>query len=113
MEDELEKEFWYQGLLLTRYDYESMPCPMHATGIDDDTMQKIAKDTCERLIGMGWTQEQVSKYLGEHVDDILDGDSEGDQIKSDFWRYMEKAAIDNGMQYYEDMTDGMADCSAS
>ena len=40
----MEKEFTYKGITITRYDYESLPCPMAASQVDDKIMQKIAYD---------------------------------------------------------------------
>ena len=42
--DDMEKEFTYKGITITRYDYESLPCPMAASQVDDKCMQKIAYD---------------------------------------------------------------------
>lgn len=106
MKTDAEKEFAFKGVALTRCDYESMPCPMCATGVDDATMQKIAEDTHDDLINIGWEQRQIDKYLapGVTVSDFEGADEiEADAITADYWRFMEKAAIENGMRYYEDM----------
>ena len=99
----IDKEFRSGGVVITRYDYESLPCPMCAEVISDERMQNIADDIHGYLLGSGWTDWQISKYLGTHLDDVLDDDADGDRLKSDFWKYMEKAAIDNGMVYYESL----------
>lgn len=102
------KEFSCGGVTLTRQDYESMPCPMCAAGVDDATMQKIAEDAHGYLIGIGWEQRQVDKYLapGVAVSDFEGADEiEADAITADYWRFMEKAAIENGMRYYEAMEE--------
>ena len=104
--DELEKEFTYKGVTITRYDYESLPDPMAAGDLDDKTMQKIAYDIYDYLSSANWSDEDISKYLGSNLDEVLDDDWKGDAIKDEFWRYMEKAAIENGMKYYEDMPEG-------
>ena len=36
--DDLEKEFTYKGVTITRYDYEALPSPMAASKLDDKTM---------------------------------------------------------------------------
>lgn len=99
---DLEKQFVHKGVLITRWEYEAMPCSMCASAIDDDTMQAIAKDTYELLISNGWEDAQIKKYLGESTNEESD-DYVGNGIKDDFWRFMEKAAIERGMEYYEDM----------
>ena len=104
--DDMEKEFVCKGVSITRYDYESLPDPMAASQLDDETMQKIACDIYDYLSSANWSDEEISKYLGSHLDDVLDDDWKGDEIKDEFWRYMEKAAIENGMKYYEDMPEG-------
>ena len=104
--DDMEKEFVCNGVSITRYDYESLPDPMAASQLDDETMQKIACDIYDYLSSANWSDEEISKYLGSHLDDVLDDDWKGDEIKDEFWRYMEKAAIENGMKYYEDMPEG-------
>lgn len=106
---DLEKEFKFKGVTLTRQDYESMPCAMFATELNDEEMQKIAKETYEWLISIGWEEAQVSKYLedrtksleGMKTEEII----EADAIEADFWKYMEKVAIENGMRYYEDIEE--------
>lgn len=107
MDVSLNKEFSCGGVALTRCDYESMPCPMCAAGVDDATMQKIAEDTHDDLINIGWEQRQIDKYLapGVTVSDFEGADEiEADAITADYWRSMEKAAIERGMKYYEDIT---------
>ena len=99
---DLEKPFVHKGVLITRWEYEFMPCPMCASALDDGAMQAIAKDTYELLISNGWEDAQIKKYLGESTNEESDDDV-GDGIKDDFWRFMEKSAIEHGMKYYEDM----------
>lgn len=131
---DLEKKFAFNGVTVTRHDYESMPCSMFATELSDKVMQKIAKETYEWLISNGWDDAQVSKYLGDNIGKsherfnahaVLDQGYEkfmesirdvppptpqeqkelieADAIESDYWKFMEKAAIENGMRYYEDI----------
>lgn len=106
-DDILFKEFSHKGVTITRYDFESMPCPMFAKELGDDVMQKIAKEAYEYLIGIGWEDSQVTKYLGARKQKVSEFDAtetiEMDSIEADFWRFIEKAAIENGMRYYEDM----------
>ena len=105
----LFKEFSYKGVTITRYDFESMPCPMFAKELGDDVMQKIAKDAYEHLIEVGWEDSQVTKYLGSRKQKVSEFDSteiiEFDAIEADFFKFIEKAAIENGMRYYEDIKE--------
>ena len=107
---DLEKEFKFKGVTVTRQDYESMPCAMFATELNDGEMQKIAKETYEWLISIGWEDAQVSKYLEDRTKSLermkTEEQIEADAIEADFWKYMEKAAVENGMRYYEDIGEG-------
>ena len=103
--DDMEKEFTYKGVTITRYDYEAMPDPMCAVEFSDEEMQKIAQDTYEYLLSNGWSDKEISEYLGDNLDYLNDDNDTAEMIKDDFWRFMEKAAIENGMKYYEDMDD--------
>lgn len=131
---DMERAFRFNGVTVTRQDYESMPCPMFATELSDEVMQKIAKDTYEYLLGNGWEDAQISKYLGDNIGKsqerfrahaVLDQGYEkfmeslrdvpqptpqerkelieADALEADYWKFMEKAAIENGMRYYEDI----------
>ena len=105
----LFKEFSYKGVTITRYDFESMPRPMFAKELGDDVMQKIAKDAYEYLIGIGWEDSQVTKYLGPRKQKVSEFDAtemiEMDAIEADFYHFIEKAAIENGMRNYEDIKE--------
>lgn len=105
----LFKEFSHKGVTITRYDFESMPCPMFAKELGDDVMQKIAKEAYEYLIGIGWEDSQVTKYLGARKQNVSEFDAteiiEFDAIEADFFQFIEKAAIENGMRYYEDIKE--------
>lgn len=103
----MEKTFSYKGIALTRYDYESLPCPMAASQLNDETMQKIAETTHTCLVNKGWSQDDIDEHL--FVDPRPDAPDEevwmADRLRSDFWEFMEEAAIYHGMKYYEDMED--------
>lgn len=105
--DDQEKEFSYNGVVITRYDYESLPMPMAASKLDDETMQKIAEDIYNMLIDHGWEDKDIDRYLGRNLDELEDeNDRDANMIKEDFWEYMENAAVANGMEYYSEMEDG-------
>ena len=86
-----------------------MPCPMFANELGDVMMQKIAKEAYEYLIGIGCEDSQVSKYLGAMKKKVSEFDAtemiEADALEADFWMFIEKAAIENGMRYYEDIEE--------
>lgn len=108
-EDDTEKEFTWMGLSITRYDYESLPSPMAATKCPDRMMKAIVKSIYYDLINnCGWSPKDIEKYLAPGVDEYdFEGEEarKADKIKSDFWTYMERAAVSHGMKYYEDMDD--------
>ena len=105
--DDQEKEFSYKGVVITRYDYESLPMPMAASKLDDETMQKIAEDIYYMLLDHGWEDKDIDRYLGRNLDELEDeNDRDANMIKEDFWEYMENAAVANGMEYYSEMEDG-------
>jgi hypothetical protein len=105
--DDQEKEFSYKGVVITRYDYESLPMPMAASKLDDETMQKIAEDIYNMLLDHGWEDKDIDRYLGRNLDELEDeNDRDANMIKEDFWEYMENAAVANGMEYYSEMEDG-------
>lgn len=104
------KEFSCNGVKITRYDYEAMPCPMFAKEIDDDVMQKIANETYDELLAYGWSEKQIRRYLDRESKEyspilLFEENDEADLIEDNFWRIMEGAAIRNGMRYYEDIEE--------
>ena len=102
-----QEEFSYKGVVITRYDYESLPMPMAASKLDDETMQKIAEDIYNMLLDHGWEDKDIDRYLGRNLDELEDeNDRDANMIKEDFWEYMENAAVANGMEYYSEMEDG-------
>ena len=105
--DDMEKEFTYKGISITRYDYESLPSPMAASKFSDEQMQEIAKDIYFELVNRGWDEKEIQKYAN-NVDDYELPDAEmrvADKIRSDWWEAMEDVARYHGMEYYEDMDD--------
>ena len=105
--DDMEREFTYKGISITRYDYESLPSPMAASKFSDEKMQEIAKDIYFELVNRGWDEKEIQKYVN-NVDDYELPDAEmriADKIRSDWWEAMEDVARYHGMEYYEDMDD--------
>lgn len=103
-----QEEFSCHGVTVSRYDYESLPCPMAASMLDDETMQKIANDIYDYLMSNGWDDRVIDRYLGKSIDEMApEDDRDANMIRDDFWRFMEKAAIDNGMLYYQDTRCGV------
>ena len=109
--DDMEKEFAYKGISITRYDYESLPSPMAASKLSDEKMQEIAKDIYFELVNKGWGENEIQKYAN-NVDEYELSDADmriADKIRGDWWEAMEDVARYHGMEYYEDMTDEMED----
>lgn len=105
--DDMEKEFTYKGISITRYDYESLPSPMAASKFSDEQMQEIAKDIYFELVNRGWDEKEIQKYVN-NVDDYELPDAEmriADKIRSDWWAAMEDVARYHGMEYYEDLPE--------
>ena len=96
--DSLHKEFISGGVVITRNDYESMPCPMYAREFTDEQMQELANQTANILSAQyGYNEYEISclKEDSQEMEDFEDA----------FWREMEECAVAMGMRYYEDMSD--------
>ena len=96
--DSLKKEFTSNGVVLSREDYESMPCAMYAMEFTDNQMQELVNGVADVLSSQyGYTEYEIS---------CLEEDSqELEDYYEAFWREMENIALDMGMRYYEDMSD--------
>ena len=89
----LEKQFSHNGVeIVSRMDYESLPCPMQASEFTDEQMQELADLIYEGL---------CAEYDEDEVNDYFAGDC-NDEISESFWEEMENAAQHLGMKYYED-----------
>ena len=44
----LNKEFSHKGIVITRGDYESMPCPMYAHEFNDEQMEELVEYIYDR-----------------------------------------------------------------
>jgi hypothetical protein len=86
--------------IVSRGDYESMPCPMYAGEFDNDKMAELAEKIYLCLTNQyRYTDKDLEKYFNDQTAKI---DYDLDMV---FWREMENIAIEMGMRYYEDMTD--------
>ena len=96
--DSLKKEFISNGVILSREDYESLPCAMYAMEFTDEQMQELVNRISNSLSSQyGYTEHEIS---------CLEEDSEElEDYYNAFWREMENTALDMGMRYYEDMSD--------
>ena len=96
--DSLKKEFTSNGVILSREDYESMPCAMYAMEFTDEQMQELVNCVSNVLSSQyGYTEYEIS---------CLEEDSiEMEDYYNAFWREMENIALDMGMRYYEDMSN--------
>lgn len=100
---DLDKEFKHKSVTLTRRGYEGLPCPMAAARVDDETMQAIADDVYDRLRHFCGDDRQMAAALSgqDRTRDYM-----ADRIRGKYWEFMEQAAREHGMQYYEDGGDG-------
>ena len=91
--------FGFDGLdIISREQYETLPCGMYAYGFTDEQMQQIAQEIYDTLHSQyGFDKNQLREYFTDY-----DPDSE---IDDPFWREMEDIAVKMGMVYYDDMTD--------
>jgi hypothetical protein len=85
--------------IITRDDYETLPCPLCAKEFSNDKMQRLAELIYNSL---------VSKYGEIDVENYFNNcllRYKFDIINNTYWRDMEDIAIEMGMRYYEDLTD--------
>jgi len=96
--DSLHKEFISGGVVITRYDYESMPCPMYAIEFTDEQMQELTNKTANILSSQyGYNEYEISR--------LKEDSQEMEDYYNAFWREMEECAVAMGMRYYEDISD--------
>ena len=96
--NDLKKEFTSNGVILSREDYESLPCAMYAMEFTDKQMQTLVENIACVMGGCyGYTEYEISclEEDSQELEDYYDA----------FWREMENIALDMGMRYYEDMSD--------
>ena len=94
----MEKEFKSGGIVITREDYESMPCPMCATEFSDEQMQELADRIADIMSSQWGYNEYEISCLEEDSDEMED-------FNTALWQEMEETAVYMGMRYYEDITD--------
>ena len=82
------KEFTYGNTTITRADYESMPCPMNTSRLNDADMQRLAEDI--ELEMVRWRD----KYKEIRVTE--------DDCNAQLWVLMEYLGFKHGITYYED-----------
>jgi hypothetical protein len=94
----MKREFKSNGFIITREDYESMPCAMYAMEFTDKQMQTLVENiACVMGACYGYTEYEISC--------LERGTQEWEDFEDTFWREMEWCAVNMGMRYYEDMTD--------
>ena len=98
-DDKLHKFFKVNNLnIISRDDYETLPCPMYAMEFTDEQMQTLANRIYDVLISR-YTINEVNKYFsGKDFDNF-------EQVGTQFWNTMEGVACDLNMRYYEDISD--------
>lgn len=82
------KEFCYGHIVITRNDYECMPCAMNTSSLSDEDMYRLAKTIYTEMY-------EWHKWLEN-------GDVSQDRYDECLWRTMELYGTDFGMTYYED-----------
>ena len=100
-QEEIDKQFYCNGLSVCRGDYESMPCPMYTAEITDVQMQWLINAIYDMLVSQYYFDEQdVQKYINGELEDNFELK---DDIDTAFWKEMEEiAVVDLDMPYYED-----------
>ena len=91
--DFYSKEFFFEGISISRGELESLPCPFCTKDVTDTTMQAIIEISClstkER---MRIPQNAAIDFSGEKAGEI-------------WWEELEKAVNSFNVPYYEDMSD--------
>ena len=94
----MAKEFKSGGIVITREDYENLPCAMCANEFSDEKMQELADEIAHILSSQwGYDEDEIS-CLEKDSDEMEDFDMA-------FWQEMQEIAVHMGMRYYEDITD--------
>ena len=88
MNIDYEKEFICGETIITRSDYESLPCPMKTLSLSDDDMAKLA--------------ESIEYEMSEWREWRDNGDVSEDRYQEQWWIIMEEYDLHFGMTYYED-----------
>ena len=93
--------FHCSGLpIVSRGDYEGLPCPMYAFEFDDDQMSELARLIYQMLNSQyGYTDRELEKYFNDQIANI------DEDLDKAFWKEMEEIAVQMGMRYYEDMSE--------
>jgi hypothetical protein len=101
VKDYLE-DFFVNGIrIISRTEYESLPCPLCSIEISDETMQKIANEVYNSM-KVNYGKETAETYF--KVFNVGDEDFT-EEVNDFFWREMEEIALKNGMRYYDDMCE--------
>ena len=101
-QEQIDKQFYFNGLSVCRGDYESMPCPMYTAEITDEQMQWLIDTIYDVLVSQYYfDEEDVRKYINGELEDDFELQ---DDIDTAFWKEMEDIAVaDLKMPYYEDI----------
>lgn len=102
-QEQIDKQFYFNGLSVCRGDYESMPCPMYTAEITDEQMQWLIGTIYDVLVSQYYfDEEDVQKYIKNELEDYEFRIKE--DIDTAFWKEMEDIAVaDLKMPYYEDI----------
>lgn len=101
IKDYLE-DFFVNGIkVISRNEYESLPCSMCAIELSDETMQKIANEIYNSM-KVNYGKETAETYFNNF--NVGDEDFT-EEVNDFFWKEMEEIALNNGMRYYDDMCE--------
>ena len=101
-QEQIDKQFYCNGLSVCRGDYESMPCAMYTAEITDEQMQWLINTIYDVLVSQYYfDEEDVQKYINGELEDDFELQ---DDIDTAFWKEMEDIAVaDLKMPYYADI----------
>ena len=102
-QEQIDKQFYFNGLSVCRGDYESMPCPMYTAEITDEQMQWLIGTIYDVLASQYYfDEEDLQKYIKNEFEDYEFRIKE--DIDTAFWKELEDIAVaDLKMPDYEDI----------
>ena len=101
-QEQLDKQFYFNGLSVCRRDYKNLPCPMYTAEFTDVQMQLLIATIYDALAdNYYFDEEYLLKYIKNELEDYEIRIKE--DIDEAYWKEMENVALNMGMPYYEDI----------